>query len=648
MSVPHAPPSHTLAVYRPDIDGLRAVAVLSVLIFHLHPQALQGGFVGVDMFFVLSGYLISGILFRGLQDGTLSLVDFYIHRVKRIFPALLTVLLACLVAGWWILLPGEYAQLSKHVAAGGAFVQNFVLQQEAGYFDNAAELKPLLHLWSLAIEEQFYLVYPLLLITAWRLRLTLLWVVSLLGAVSFVWNLHDTTHHPVGAYFSPQTRFWELLAGAVLAHLQTFGRDATRWRSPPAVLGHTLSLAGLLLVLVSVFWIDKGKAFPGWWAVLPVLGTVMLVAAGSQACANRLLSRRPLVWVGLISYPLYLWHWPILSFLRIRLPEGPSAALLGAAVGTSFTFAIVTYLAVERPIRFRCHWRLVPPALASGMVVMAAAGFITLRLDGLPGRIPAEIRTIANFKVDFATDARAGKCWLSNTQPADAFADECTDLASTERPAWLLWGDSHAARLFPGLRHVTNGQVAWSQFNRDGCAPVPGLGYERCQESNEHVLARLSAIRPELVIMFSHWGARATDWGPHTRHAQQLLDSVRRLHGLGVPRIVVLGPAPRWNEALPKMVYQSWLGGLPRKIPLRMADGLKSEVTAIDAQLASLLRDETVDYVSVWNILCDGDGCLTHVPGQAAELMSWDYGHLTTPGAILLAQALKHRGLLSR
>ena len=349
-------------VYRPDIDGLRAVAILSVVAFHAFPANLRGGFVGVDIFFVISGFLISNIIFRSLQRGDFSFAEFYAHRIKRIFPALIVVLAASFAFGWFALLPDEFKQLGKHMAAGAGFVQNFVLWKEAGYFDTASELKPLMHLWSLAIEEQFYLIYPLLIWAAWRVRLNALALVVVLGALSFGLNVLEIRDAAVKTFFVPQTRYWELLAGSVLAYLQLFkhGQSAPLLSRSPAlsahgrrVLNNLLSACGLFLILLAVITIHKGRAFPGWWALAPVAGAFLLILAGPQAWVNRnFLANRLMVFVGVISYPLYLWHWPILSFARIMEAEMPSPEIRGGAVALSLLLAWLTYRLLERPIRF--------------------------------------------------------------------------------------------------------------------------------------------------------------------------------------------------------------------------------------------------------------------------------------------------------
>lgn len=319
------PNSHI--AYRADIDGLRAIAVLAVLIFHAFPALLPGGFIGVDIFFVISGYLISSIVMKSAEDGRFSIADFYARRIRRIVPPLLAMIVTSLVLGWSILLPDEYAQLAKHALAGIGFISNIVLWQESGYFDSAAHLKPFLHLWSLGVEEQFYIFWPLILILVIRRGLPFLGVALFILAGSFAINIALTSTAGTAGYFLLPGRAWEMLAGAILAwrlrhHGPLFAAGSR--------IANAVGLLGLLLIALGLWLIDKDKAFPGWWAILPVLGTVLLIAAGERSLTSTLiLARKPMVAIGLISFPLYLWHWPLLSFARILHGEAAPVPLLG-------------------------------------------------------------------------------------------------------------------------------------------------------------------------------------------------------------------------------------------------------------------------------------------------------------------------------
>ncbi|MBL7388428.1 acyltransferase [Escherichia coli] len=269
--------------YRPDIDGLRALAVVPVVIFHAFPSLMPGGFVGVDIFFVISGYLISSIIFRSVDKGAFSFTDFYMKRANRIFPTLSLVLAVCLVFGWFSLYSDEYMQLGKHTAAGAGFVANIVLLMESGYFDTASETKVLLHLWSLGIEEQFYLLWPLLILLFKRSKKAILFVLVSVIAISFIANLYYIRIDPTVTYYSPLTRFWELAVGALLAykgfHYRSNHGSARR-------IHHMMSVLGFALILASIFFVTKTD-FPGWKAALPVAGAFLIIASGHDAIINK-------------------------------------------------------------------------------------------------------------------------------------------------------------------------------------------------------------------------------------------------------------------------------------------------------------------------------------------------------------------------
>jgi peptidoglycan/LPS O-acetylase OafA/YrhL len=644
--------------YRPDIDGLRAFAILSIVIFHTFPGLLPGGFVGVDVFFVISGFLISSIIFKSLLRGNFSFTEFYAHRVKRILPALLVVLAACYVFGWFTLLPDEFKQLGKHMAGSLGFVQNFVLWKEAGYFDTATELKPLMHLWSLAVEEQFYLVFPLLIWGAWRLGMNVLLVIVLLGLLSFGLNIAEVDKDAVKTFFLPQTRFWELMAGAALAYSYLFKRPrfsewlkrrvshAAVFRQVPtqieydAILNDLLSVFGLLFILAALFGLHKSNPFPGWRGLLPVCGSCLLIFSGPDTWVSRkILANQIAVFIGLISYPLYLWYWPLLSFAHILESGTPSPGVRLAAVTLGVFLAWVTYIFVEHPIRFGRKTWVKTAGLCALAAVACVTGYITFQSEGLEFRFPPDARTVANFKYDFRIDARVGTCWLSANQPPDGFAAECGWSDRSEFGKVAVWGDSYAARLYPGLRLYLKSEIA--QFTRDSCPPITSFGYEGCPQSNEFVLSQIEKLHFDTVILFAVWNRLSADWKSSSVHTINLLSTVRRLSEMGVKNIIVLGPPPEWSANLPKFVFDEWRSrnfeGLP---PVRIKRGFLKEARVADDGLKSLLYGTKAIFHSIIASQCDDDGCLVRPPDRPTSFFSWDNGHPTTEGAFFIARNL--------
>lgn len=442
--------------YRPDIDGLRAVAVLSVVGFHVSPHRLTGGFVGVDVFFVISGFLITTIVLRGLENGTFGFVDFYARRARRIFPALLLMLGVTLAAGWLLLLDDELRQLGKHIAAGAGFVSNLVLWRESGYFDPAAEMKPLLHLWSLGIEEQFYLFWPLALWASWKQRIQPLVLAGALLLVSFAVSVGQSFNDPTGAFFSPLSRFWELLIGGVLAMLV-----ATPRRPLGLLATNLVATAGVGLLGCAFALLDKTRTFPGAWALLPSLGTALIILAGPNAWFNRqVLSRRLLVWFGLISFPLYLWHWPILAVMRSLEGAEVTKGSRLAAVILSVFLSWLTWVGVERRIRHRTEWRRLPLALAGLMFGFGGLGLYVFNAPSILRPFSPHVANKGSVGHDdfFAhLEEHAYPCtpkalWL------DAESDgrwngsvRCFQSSPGEDVRVAIVGDSHAEHLFPGL-----------------------------------------------------------------------------------------------------------------------------------------------------------------------------------------------------
>lgn len=473
MTAPQPHLSHPK--YRPDIDGLRAIAVLAVVAFHAFPDAMKGGFIGVDIFFVISGFLISTIIFENLDRGTFSFGEFYARRVKRIFPALLLVLGLCLVAGWFALLAEEYRQLGKHIAAGAGFISNLVLWSESGYFDSAAETKPLLHLWSLGIEEQFYIVWPLLAWLAWKRRFNLVVITVSVALLSFALNAFDVKRDAIATFYSPQTRFWELLCGSLLAWYTLYGKGKLAGAAPADGKGgwgrNGMSLAGLALLAAGLLVIDRHFAFPGGWALVPVTGAVLLIASGPHAWVNRLLLSNPVaVWFGLISFPLYLWHWPLLAFPRVIEAGMPERNVRLAAVALAVLLAWLTTRFVERPLRFGTRGTLKVAILATTMAAVGAIGVAVHHVDALS-------RTRLAASVDPEIVKAMGD-WEFPGGLRKASVDGLHVYRnSTQPPEAVLFGDSHIEQYGPRIAALADMGRARSValITGEGCPPIPGV-----------------------------------------------------------------------------------------------------------------------------------------------------------------------------
>lgn len=476
------------AGYRADIDGLRAVAVLSVLGFHAFPSLFPGGFVGVDVFFVISGYLITRILREEMQSDGIRIGDFYARRVVRIFPALVVVLLACLLVGWYTLLAAEYQQLGKHVFSGAVFVSNLALWQEAGYFDVLSDKKPLLHLWSLGIEEQFYLAWPLVLLLLSKRRF-LPGLILGLALASLTFSSVEVVHDRMQAFYSPLSRAWELLVGAMLA----FGLFRQVWESPRAARLQP-ACWGLALIAVSVFALRANDPFPGLVALLPVVGAALVIAPGIHHAGTKLLSNWGMVSIGKISYCLYLWHWPLLSFARIFSNGEPSWQIRTGLLAASFLLASLTYWLIEKPVR-KLPRRWAVTVLLACMAFVALLGKNVFDREGLE-----RIRYKKMFSIDAAA-ARDFVEWEKSGLITDVacklpFLFPERQYCLTQHPDQAVTaaviGDSHAFHAYWGLAQALDQRGEnLTAIGRGAC--VPFLGFSRGQDT-DHCQPHIDAM----------------------------------------------------------------------------------------------------------------------------------------------------------
>lgn len=395
-------PFNAIKAYRPDIDGLKAISILAVILFHYASSLISGGFIGVDVFFVISGYLIGRSTFIELKLKTFRFGIYFARRAKRIFPSLIVLLCSLWGLGLFVLLPDEFKSLGKHIGAASVFISNWLLWREIGYFDTAADEKPLLNLWSLGVEEQFYLIFPIIVLLGIRLRGKIFWLMLLLAAGSFFGSESRIADNAGWAYYHPVSRLWELLAGSLLAYAELAAINGTNGgkRLFPERYNHLVSVAGFGLLIYGITLFSKATVFPAAAALVPVSGAVLLISAGPQALINHhLLSKRPLVYIGLISYPLYLWHWPLIAM--VRLIDGMPPPLWVEAICLVITFAIsaASYHFIERPIRFgkiSSQPRL-PLILWGALLAIGATGFTTFKLVGSDSVKPPQtaVQTVA-------------------------------------------------------------------------------------------------------------------------------------------------------------------------------------------------------------------------------------------------------------
>ena len=644
-------------VYRPDIDGLRALAVLAVLAYHAFPSVLAGGFIGVDVFFVISGYLISGLLFADLAKGRFSIGNFYARRVRRIFPALALVLGVCLIAGWCLLYAEEFRRLGKHVAAGALFVSNIAFWRESDYFDPEASTKPLLHLWSLGVEEQFYLLWPVLLWWFDRRGIRPALGVGLVVAVSLAACIVTSTSHATAAFYAPWTRLWELGIGGALA----LAGQSTGFVLRGGVAADLRAGAGVLLIAVALWSIDDGQNFPGLLALLPVMGAALLISAGPEAWINRVvLSRRLLVAIGLVSFPLYLWHWPALAFLRIVTGEMPSAGLRWAALGLALVLAVATFFFVERPIRRRAA-RTTVVALVALVAALGAAGALVYGRYGFverPVNRPFVDAGLSDYYLSRQSDDSCPE-YLG----ARPVAEEVC-LANGAVPRTLFVGDSHAMALYSGI-HVGRFEAPAALVAGHSCALYPTLVYEpthrqrwgnNCTAIARQALA-VAAASPSIRTVFIATKMPAFDASTAHRASRYrpaagapAVDEVTAFReGTGAlvdallkdgKRVVLMLPVPEFPRPPTGCEARlDWVSPHDCRIPRSDASSalFRDEVRSLQARYPRL---EVFDPSS---LICDATTCSAK---RGADYLYHDEQHLSIAGSLLLLRALNDARLL--
>lgn len=616
--------------YRPELDGLRALAVMAVVGFHAAPSELPGGYLGVDMFLVVSGYLISGLILAELGAGTFSFAAFYARRVRRIVPALTVMVLSVWAYARPQLLSDDFVALGKHMIGAATFTSNGLAWSETFYFGPDAISRPLLHLWSLAVEEQFYLTWPLLLVgwVRWvgrpRPIMLLLAIASLFGAV--VVARTDTAM----AFYAFPARAWEFLAGALLVGVPMIRPS---W---PRAAGRVFALAGLLL---AARFGREGVTAATNLELVVVACTGLLILAGESAGGPKSwLASRPLVALGLVSYPWYLWHWPLLSIAHLLNPGGVGPAGRTVLVLGALALASATWRMLERPLlRAVSAGRVSRPQLWGGGI--AALGMVgALGLGTSRGWLVTEAQIAERALFHHELNAEelelwSGPCVRTTDDPTPGYPEDC--FAAPELPdarRVLLWGDSYASSLYVGMVAAETPRLALTRVTAGACPPLVGwtssLNF-RCAELNAQVMQRISETHPSVVVLVANWPAA----GSPAVVVAGVERTLAALRSSASPGIVIVGPEPQWRAALPRILALDFVRhGL--ELPDRLVDPSNAVAVAMNTALREAAARLRVQYVDMLALQCDARGCLTALGSPVADhLVTWDDGHLTPEAA---------------
>lgn len=652
-AVPTAANHAPVLAYRADIDGLRAIAVLSVVIFHAKLGLFPGGFVGVDIFFVISGFLIASIIVKEHERGDFSIARFYERRIRRIFPALLTVILASAAIGWFVLAPGDYMAFARSAMAAMAFYSNFFFNRQAGYFAPAAETQPLLHTWSLGVEEQFYLLAPLILLALLgplrRWRAAIFWA---LFAASLGVSIFGVMREASWAFYLPHSRAFELMAGVALALGLLPALTSQR-------VAEAAAWTGLTLIAGSVLLFTAATPFPGVAALAPVLGTALIIHAGARhvTSAGRLLASAPAVFTGKISYSLYLWHWPLLALAEYEwgaaLTLWHRLALVALAIGLS----VLSYHFVEQPARRATPLLTRRAVFTFGVVsIVLCLGLsqTIIRTRGLPVRLAPEVAEFAR-----ATPTKldtGGLCGFDARGKSETVRDCPIGETSLTKPRFILLGDSHAAALSVDFARAAKAHgVMGYNYGRGGCPPLLGLqnagsAFRRCLAPGRRIEALLKDPNITDVILHGRWGlyaeGEASANEPNTRprqfdasskdanraaFAKVLRGTVETIRAAG-KRVTILGPVPELEINLPAAMIKAKMRGLSPDLSLARSK-FDQRASAVMPVLQELAQIEGVRVLYPHELLCDGQSCKTEEGGKA---LYFDDDHLSPAGSALI------------
>lgn len=613
---------HTKAK-RGDIQGLRAIAVLAVVLFHAVEGALPGGFVGVDVFFVVSGYLITGIILRPMEAGQFSLVDFYRRRVRRLFPALYTMMAFTLLAGFILFPPTLLIEYIESQFFTTLFISNFYFLDQTDYFDLQAELMPLLHTWSLGVEEQFYLLFPPLLWALHKWARRVMWpVLALLAVVSLAASQRWVMTDGDVAFYHPASRAFELLIGSLCVWADRRGGIPDSLKAP-------LGGAGLLLILLSLIFISPETSFPGIVALAPCLGTAALLLS-RDSFANRLTANGWMVRIGDISYSLYLWHWPLLVYAKFMFPGSFLAVLV--AVLFSFAAAWVSFRYIETPfLRGDQKW-ILPIGLAAMLVSIAVALPIYL-MNGVPGRFSPELRAYLAASEDFNPDRP--QCHMRSDRPIP-YQQTCIYGDESQPPSMAIWGDSHGTELAMMLgTRLKDDQRSLRSMTMSGCAASLSR-YPLCNEQVADSLEAMIAddeMRTILLVQNLHG------------HDDYAKDTVAGLKQTALKlkkadkQVVIVYPIPTMDFDPPSRLMLDVRGGgdpnnsgLPRSRYDQKSGHLWEE-------LARFVEENELIGVAPADIFCDEKVC--HTYKEDIGVLYYNQGHLSLKGADLLAAEIE-------
>ena len=629
--------------YRPDIDGLRGISVIAVVLYHARVPGFDGGYVGVDVFFVISGFLITSIILNRTEQ-QFGIVAFYERRVRRLFPALFSVLLCCAAISAFVLLPGELDNFGQSLVATTLFVPNVFFWRQSGYFAPISENAPLLHLWSLGVEEQFYLLYPATLVIITRFaEKNAVMIVATLASFSFILCLWAVEHHPSAAFYLAPTRAWELLLGALVS-LGAVPRIRNDF------LNEIWTAIGFLLIGWSVINLSGKSAFPGLNALVPCAGAAIIIHAGitRQTIVARALSLKPVVFVGLISYSLYLWHWPLLAFSRRYAIRSLDSVETGIIIVMAFLISAFSWSFIEQPYRKPSGvWRrrtLFKTATGIAISTIALGATFSV-VDGFPQRVSPAVRQFEHGSED--TNPDRDECHV--IPPAQIRAGHLCKLGnqSSGEPSFIVWGDSHADAMMPAFKGLSEDHGSYGLFaSFTSCPPLVGVtvrgsgDVEDCREFNDEMLSVIEQHETAAVVLVAHWShymnsdllvetsvkpKEKTDL-PFSTGLNQTLEALSRTNR----KIWLVQQVPVANYDIPSALAMATHRGIDRDFLRPSVEAHEANTSKLNEVFAQAQKRYLISLINPQYSLCGEVRCDIEHGGKP---LYRDYHHLSTYGA---------------
>tara|TARA_B100001093_G_scaffold30378_1_gene26338 strand:- start:987 stop:2903 length:1917 start_codon:yes stop_codon:yes gene_type:complete len=626
--------------YRPEIDGLRAIAVLSVLIYHADFKIkiaektfnfLPGGYLGVDIFYVISGYLITFLIFDQTKKKLFNFKQFYERRARRLLPMLFLVIFTSLVAGWILMMPQQLKDLSGSALSSLIFLSNFWFLITDNYFADTSSLKPLLHTWSLSIEEQFYIFFPIIFYLLYKKKSkNIKLIFSILIIFSLLLASLSSKYYPNINFYILPTRIWELLIGSFLAYYHISNKIFKKIK-----FQDYLTFIGMALILVPFFLFNDKTPHPSFLTIFTILGCAFIIINhNSENIIKKILSSKIFVGVGLISYSLYLWHFPIFAFKKIKSKNLSEFDKLEGII-LAIILSVFSYFLIEKPFRNK-KWISKKKFLIfilSFFVILFISCLYIFNQKGLPQRYPQEVLKIIDFNYNYSEAYQTGKCHIKNINYLNKnIFENCKTKVNSNKKDLLLWGDSLAAHLYPGINNkYKDNYNIWHRSIND-CKPVMlNLFQENkkktespCQKINQIILEEIIRIKPAKLFISGFW---------YSEDLKKLKKLINNLNTNGIKNIYLVGPSVRWHDPLPKILLKKYR--ISKKIPEYLSDKNHIYSFKLDDEFSNFSKQHSIKYISLIKILCIKDyKCLTRVGKEPDSMTNWDENHFTKKASI--------------